>query len=176
MSINEVLTLIFALYGAGLATFLGIRELVKERRRIRILLQYVGWGEVYILRIVNIGQRPITIQSVSMFVKNTHKEVGISNYEPIQDGFVFSMESAKNLPVKLEDGESVELLFSELVQGMLQRNKGDFNLRVYDIEGNCYSKVEKIYFDAKYNYFTPLSDSRPKQRRFLGINLPTRKK
>jgi len=169
--IVNIFIAVMALYAAVISTILGIRELQKEKKLIRIFIQYVGWGEVYTLKIINVGQRPITISSVSVSMKRTHKEDGTIYYEPIQDGWIFTIDSSTHFPVKLEDGDSIELQFSEVMQGLLRANNGDAGLCVFDIEGNSYVKYEKLYFDAKYNYFAPITDL-IKQKKFLGIKLP----
>jgi hypothetical protein len=62
MTVTEVvfavITIIFALYGAGLSTYLW---LARHRRKIEVILEHVSWQEVGRVIIVNSGYRSVTI-------------------------------------------------------------------------------------------------------------------
>jgi hypothetical protein len=66
MDIGEIIALVIAIYGSILATILGIREFLKERRNIKIILEYIYFYENGQITITNIVHRPITIPGIGM--------------------------------------------------------------------------------------------------------------
>lgn len=100
----DVVSLVLALYGAGLASFLGMS---KRRRRI-IVSGYWGTerlGEIrnhlfFIVRIVNTGERAVTISEIEWH----SDDLTFSLY-------VFRHSKGKELPVKVEPDEEVRVLF-----------------------------------------------------------------
>lgn len=108
MEIKDVLTLIVAVYGAILATFLGIRELRKERRDLLIILEHVYFYEKVFLRLVNTGIRPITVVSISMSVFERDDGVNPPHWEDVPGLYLLeSVDGVEPLPVHLKDGEQV---------------------------------------------------------------------
>jgi hypothetical protein len=173
MSTNELLTLLVAAYGAGLATFLAIREIQKEKKRIRIFLQFTNWAETFTLKIINVGHRPITISSVSLLMKWPKK--GIGRHDIVPEGSIFNVSGGgPKFPITLEDSEQIEMLFSDVVRDILSDENGEPTITVFDNEGRHYSGYEMLVFDAKYNYYTGIPDKWKQPRRFLGIKLPVR--
>jgi hypothetical protein len=66
MDTNDVIALILAIYGSLLATVLGVREFLKERRHIKVILEYIYFYEKVQMIITNTGRRPITITGIGM--------------------------------------------------------------------------------------------------------------
>lgn len=107
LSTVELLTLLLALYGAVLSTVLGIRELRKDRRQIRVTCRMAltpsptgGVWEFVSVEAVNTGHRPVEITMAGLLMKNGNLFTQVrSNAGPLP------------LPKKLEDGERVSVLF-----------------------------------------------------------------
>lgn len=66
MDTGEIIALVIALNGSILTTFLGMREFHKERRQIKVILEYIYYFEVGQITITNTGHRPITITGIGM--------------------------------------------------------------------------------------------------------------
>ena len=114
----QVLTIILALWGAGLSTYLAIREIYKERRIIKITLEHVVFYDRVQARIVNIGHRPITINRIGMSLHfKDGKQIKLREVVPAQFLVVGPAAELKpitdevygSLPVTLEDGQQVLL-------------------------------------------------------------------
>jgi len=67
---RDTITLLLAAYAALLSTVLGLRELGKARRSLRIFLNYVAFNESYTVTLTNAGFRPITITSLVIDIPN----------------------------------------------------------------------------------------------------------
>ena len=65
----DIPTLLLALYGAGLSTILGIKELRKDRRSLKIILESVHWMEIFRIVITNPADRPITVTGIHLTMK-----------------------------------------------------------------------------------------------------------
>jgi len=68
MSTLDVITLILALWGSVLSTYLAIREVSKDKRKLNVHLEVVDFFQAYRLVITNIGIRPITIEQISLAI------------------------------------------------------------------------------------------------------------
>lgn len=155
MDLNEVLTLIIALWGAGLATILGIRELKKEQRRVKVILEFVRWVERYQLTIVNIGHRPITITEIGMVAHFKKDEVNPAHTETVPSNAVFELEPEKTtFPFNLTDGEYVNLPLSVVLSNYLAENKlNDLEIYVYDAEGHVFKDYQRREHDVKWGQY-----------------------
>lgn len=76
MTLKDILTLIIAIWGVGLSTYLIIREWNMERRRININLEHVSPLERLRLNITNIGHRPITITGIDLSLIRKRNDPG----------------------------------------------------------------------------------------------------
>ena len=151
----DIIQLVLAAWGAGLATYLGIRELRKESRRIRIFLDHVHWVERHQLIVVNIGHRPVTITDVGIRV--TAKDPGIRNdpemSRPIgparrEDGTI-----SPRLPAVLTDGQSLTFLLDEQADSYLHSEEFTFIAFAHDAENREYSTKKMRAYDAKYEHY-----------------------
>ncbi len=145
MGVSDPLTIIIAAYGAIVSTILGIRELRKERRQISVILEYVDVMEKVQVTIVNSGYRPITITGISMALPMAGPSL-----EKVPSGILFSDELDKwPFPVTLTDGQHISLLLSDDLTDSIVRAKMDIKLKVFDAEGNIYSKYKIMRYDTK---------------------------
>lgn len=104
-SVLELVTLGIALWGAALSTYLAV-----ARRRKRVLVR-AGFGAerlgsirnhaFFVVSVVNVGQRTVTIREIEWEVNPGHKAV--LN--------VFRHSNGKDLPAKVEADEELRILF-----------------------------------------------------------------
>jgi len=139
---------LIALYGAGLSSFLGYREWDREKRIIKLFFEHVDLTNKFGLLIFNSGHRPIVITSIGLKLEQGTEE-GDQYYEPIYSEFI---SEAPNFPVLLPEGEIYNLeIFEPIGAEMTQQN---FELSVYDIEGNVYKISELRSYNSKFGgYF-----------------------
>jgi hypothetical protein len=127
MSTSEILTLVLAAYAAILSTILGIAQLGRERRRVKVNCRLAvsatpgGKSAEFIsIQAVNMGQRPVEVHMAGLLMNNgrTFTQVA-SRIGPIP------------LPRKLQDGESVTIL--------IDLDKAKLAVRDADIQGLRYT-------------------------------------
>jgi hypothetical protein len=80
METKDWITIFIAVWGAGLSTYLGIRELIKERRQIKLILEYITFREIVQLIVVNSGHRPVTITEIAIAISQTAKNPKFQSY------------------------------------------------------------------------------------------------
>lgn len=151
----EYLTLIIALWGAVLATILGIRELKKEKRSLKIIVEHEHWTERGKVLLTNTGHRPITIHQIylSVLPKKWRGEGG--DYDLRRRGSFWADEEGNKpptFPVTLKDGEMATFYLSDTVFRDLHDENFKFHIEVYDAEGKTYSKYSELEYDVKYGY------------------------
>lgn len=157
--ILAVVNFIFALWGAGLSTYLGYRELQKEKRRIIFFLDYVAFYEIYRLKIVNVGHRPIRIEGgkIGQSVlpprmgrlvpkRLRHKALDarpLENFVPAED---------YPLPKKLDDGEQVTIDLPGPISSRIRTETG-WEIYIRDAEGNSYSPDRRRTYNPKLDVY-----------------------
>jgi len=151
MSINDILILIIALYGAVIATILGIREIQGEKRRISVVLEYVAFYECTQITIINIGHRPITITEIGM-AENVNPN-GKEYWQPVPRNAIFESLN-EPFPATLTDGEHITLLLSNAVGPSFFMDNGRLaKVFVYDVEGNVYTKFKTRIYNPKWGIY-----------------------
>ena len=138
-------TLFLAIYGTALSTFLAIREITKERRRIRIVLQYNEFGHRYSVVCTNIGRRPITLVNILIAIPN-QDAVPRNALRDINDPF----------PVTLNDGEHFLLEISNNISEYIYDVKGKITNELFDAEGKRYTKFKRVSHDEKFGTYRKL--------------------
>jgi len=141
--------LFIAIYGALLSTIIAIREVTKDKRRVKVTcmvaLSPISSGETWefiSVDAVNIGHRPIQIKSAGLIMSDKKFFTQLAN------------KAGRNqLPKKLEDGESVTFMFDvEKIIDTLnhpdRENVKYIKACVVDAEGNKYtSRLPKFFKD-----------------------------
>jgi hypothetical protein len=141
--------LLIAIYGAILSTILGIRELLKERKNVTIILEYVTWQERVNLVITNSGHRPVTLTGLTMETIVPDSEG--THWETVPQGALISTSQTQtSFPVKIEDGDSISLPLGPVVSEYLIDNHLNAKILVFDSEGRKYSKFDSMIHDAKW--------------------------
>ena len=155
LSTLDVLSLVIALYGALLATALGVREWLRERRKIRVFLEHVAWYERVQLTVTNTGHRMITIVGIALAIGSS--QGGETFYEEVRRGDIFSPELEHDpFPFTLADGEHKTLPFSEVVSNYLIEGNMAAKLTLYDAEGTEYTDFQTRTYDAKWGGYLKL--------------------
>lgn len=111
MSDAQLLTLIVAAWGAVLSTLLAAREVIRDRRRVKVvvlpLISMTRNGEfidLWRVRVVNVRHRPVEIEKVGVSTRNA------TRYIPRTVDFD-GKPTASPLPRVLADGESIAVTF-----------------------------------------------------------------
>jgi hypothetical protein len=147
----DLLTLIIALWGALISTILGIRELRKDRRSLKIILESVNWVETFRILITNTAERPITITEINLSIDD--KTGG--GEDLIRPGVYWEEEyhQPPALPLKLNDGELAIFWISQIVSSSIRESRSKrLLIKVYDAEGRVYSKYSQGHYDPKWEY------------------------
>jgi hypothetical protein len=149
----DILTLVIAAWGALIATILGVREILKDRRSLKITLESIHWMEAYRILLVNTGKRLITITEINLHIlKDKHLGVGEvpkSAYWATEEGY-----EPPKLPLTLKDGEMAIFYIAEELGWEISKG-GHLKIKVFDAEGHTYSQYNEGEYDPKYGYRTP---------------------
>jgi len=152
MELNDWITLLVAIYGAGLSTALAIKELGILRRRIKIILEYIAFEERARVRVVNVGHRPITIREIGISVYFVDGET--KHWEDIPlDGKFSHFQDEDKLPKTIEDGEEIVINLSEVIGMTLLSNNMKAKINIYDVEGHRYKRLERLVYDPKWGRY-----------------------
>src|SRR5215208_5849039 len=159
MSPEVVLTLAIAVYGAGLSTWLAVREIRKDRRRILVVLEYASFFERAQIIITNVGHRPITITAIAMSVweEQTDRPAVLM---PVPQNALLATEFQNELgrlvpfPVTINDGDHVTLPLSSYVGERLTAHRMRASLTVFDIEGNEYREYTARHYNPKWGGYS----------------------
>jgi len=153
MGIDIILTLIIAIYGAVVATVLGIREFQRDKRKISIILEYITFYEYAQITMTNTGHRPITITAIKIAINQD------GNWDQVPVSNLFELETSSDetlFPFTIDDGEYKTLRLHSLISEALSISPSNVKLSVYDIEGNVYSKFLARMFNPKWGFFEKL--------------------
>jgi hypothetical protein len=135
LTVDKWITLGLALYGAGLSTYLAVREWKKGKRRIIIILEFLRLAGCYLVVITNVGHRPITILDIA--VRIPYARLGPSQIWGEKPPF----------PVTLNDGEYVADSLSQLSSGFITKAKRNIWIIVRDSENRQYGRYKAIFHD-----------------------------
>ena len=154
------LTTKLSIYGAIVATILGIKELIKffkeinqNKRKILVKIQYVPYNECLNLIISNESKIPTKIIDLIIITYSKHNNKYHQD-EGIPRNYLLSYHAEKNidelLPAMLLEGESIELTLNEnLMEYYFDKNKF-FTVDVFDITGRKYQVSRAETFNPKY--------------------------
>jgi hypothetical protein len=153
MTTEQIVTLVIALYGAILATALGVREFRAEKRRISVILEYIAFYERAQLIVANVGHRPITISEIGMEI--WRQGSGPGYWDTVPRGYLFASDTEpEHLPVTLGDGEHATLPLSEVVSRYLVENRMRAKVCVYDVEGKAYRRFTRRVYNPKWGVYS----------------------
>lgn len=152
MSWLEIVTVVLAAWGAILATILGVKEILQESRKIKIILEHIEFYETYQIRIINIGHRPITIAEIGLDVPFEEKK---KDWDSAPANVLIDTDDPeyKPLPITIEDGKQIVLKLSNIVNSEIMEKSMNVRLFVYDIEGKVYKKFNKLHYNPKWGHY-----------------------
>ena len=153
MDLNDSLTLLIAGYAALVSTILAGRELVKGRRRLKIILEYIDFREYYILTIVNVGYRTISINGYRIEYYDGADEC----YEAAPA--IALKEGERTFPVTIRDGENLSITIDGVVRDRVYNSPKRVRLQVYDAEGNVYRRYKSKNTNPKWRRIYDGNDS-----------------
>jgi hypothetical protein len=151
MVTKDWITAIVATYGAILSSYLAFREILKERRKIKIILEYVEVRDIVLLIVANGGHRPVKIIDIKICIS----QEGANGKEYMKDvphAALFNIPNPE-IPKLLGYGESVIYELQPVLSDRLIGNYilgGKVNVSLFDAEGNEYTKVEERIGNAKW--------------------------
>jgi len=149
MSTLDLLSLLIAVYGAIVASILAARELLRERRKVKIFLDHVAWYERAQLSVTNVGHRPITLVGIALAI--AVGDEASPYFEEVRRGDIFALDLPKDpLPFTLADGEQIALPLSQPVSDQLIANRMRARLTLFDAEGRKYEDFAARILDAKW--------------------------
>ena len=161
MNWENILTGLVALYGAALATYLGIRELRKERRDLLIILERIDIYERVNFRLVNSGVRPITIVNIGMLVFQANDGANPPHWEDVPAKYMIPDEyedGTATLPALIKDGEQIVIPITENIGYMLMTNRMKAKVFVHDAEGHVYTKFKTIEVNPKHDFLPRIKE------------------
>lgn len=149
METTDIITIVFAIYGAGLATILGYRELKKESRSIRLVLEYEFFTEIYRLKISNKGQRPVIITEIHADI--TQYEDGKRKYtERVPFGDIFEEpHDREEIPFRLEDGDRREFVLSRMMAEFKLDQDKKIEISVTDTDGQTWKTNKQWSYNPR---------------------------
>jgi hypothetical protein len=140
------ITLLLAVYSAVLSTILALKEITKERKFLKIILQYNEFGAWYSIVCTNVGHRPITLVNISIVI-------------PGQDAMPRNALYGLNdlFPVTLEDGDHCSFKLSLEISEYIYKVDGKIKIYLYDADGKSYTKYERISHNEKFGTYKKFS-------------------
>jgi hypothetical protein len=160
--LSDFITIFVAGYGAILATIIFLKDLAKERKSLKIILEAVHWAERHQILITNTSHRPITITTINLNIIPKNRRGGFMN---MSSGVFWATEAGfepPRFPLTLQDGDSVTFHLSQYITDQLSDETNRLSIRVYDSEGRTYAKYTEGIYDIKYEYREP----KPKYENF----------
>jgi hypothetical protein len=156
MTLVDILTLSIAAYGAVVASILGLREIQRENRRLKIILEYMAFFEFSQITIINVGHRPVTISGLSAENTVGHTETGKPVLETVPQNALFADASeGAFFPVTLADGEHISIPLAGSSGLVPPLAKDSAKIIIYDVEGNVYDEFSQRVYDAKFGGYHP---------------------
>jgi hypothetical protein len=135
VDLKDIVAIVLGLWGAGLSTFLAVREVRKDRRKVVLELD-IGVDQSLYFRATNTGHRPIAIASIDI------KYLSTTTWELIRESQLYEMVNEQEiLPAVLAEGQNVSIELPEGVLALLSRaDVTTIKLIATDVEGKSYSQ------------------------------------
>jgi hypothetical protein len=141
----EWFTLGVAVWAAVISTVLGIQELNKRNRRLKITLELLSFAGRHQIIISNTGFRPITIRDINVYVDDKNGDSSRDDpWAPESENPAF--------PFTLQDGDTKTFMLTEYMTGYIFSKEHRLHIVVYDGEGHTYTKYEEGEYNEKWGY------------------------
>jgi len=150
MPILDWLTFAIAIYGAIVATLLGIREIRREEKKVALFFILHEWEGAYSINVTNIAHRPITIIDMLLSVGGETIPKNILEFGEVEQ-IIFEWP----LPVTLTDGQFVTIRIPYNISRLISDQDKKVEIIVYDAEGKTYSEYKRLSYSSKYGAILP---------------------
>jgi len=150
MKLIDWITAIIAAYGAILSTYLAFREVGKERRKLKMTLEFMMFYGKARLIVANSGHRSLTIRNIKLSIALKSAD-GNESLQNVPTNALF-LTKEPEFPKFLGTGETVIYELSEVLshdigeiihEGTVFNIKGKINISLYDTEGNIYTRYSR---------------------------------
>jgi hypothetical protein len=143
----EIIAIILGAYGALLSTFLGIREILKDRSQVLLSLRVVHTetGHLFWYSITNTGHRPLTIINISILyqLKTSIRE----RWDHLGDETLLGPDYGHSpLPCLIPEGQLKEFKLTDIATNFIdgQLHPSRMKLVALDAHGKTYSQKVKL--------------------------------
>lgn len=157
MDIQEIITLIIAIWGAVLSTIVFIQGLIRNRRKLKISLVHEYDSEKLKIHIVNAGEKPVEIRMINVnphihtFKFRCRKQTQIGHIHYGEDIF----ETIPDLPKMLDSGNSCEYYLSNITAEKIFSNDMKVLITVFDSLSKKYKKHSVVTLDQRNGEIKP---------------------
>lgn len=149
MSSLELITIVIAVYGAIVATIVGINEINKGKKKLDVILQYEAFYETLKLIIVNSGYRPIIIENVHAMLFQVD-EKKLYPIESVPQNSLFTRdEDYQKLPKSLKEGEQIDFMLHGALHEAFHDEKQSLSITVIDTLGKQYKLTQCQMYNPK---------------------------
>ena len=140
----EIIIILLTLYATVLSTILGIIEIIKKKKHIKLIFEIFSALERVDLVLINNSDRPVLIRGISAKIKR-------NNYwEHIERDYIFSISrEPEGYPFKIDQFDSLRFTLSKQLSPELSRSIRSFRIIVYDNDGKIYKKCKIRNIDPK---------------------------
>ena len=130
-----VVGIILGIWGAGLSTVLAVREIKKEKRRIKTFLEKEFHTGQSHLVIVNVGHRPVTLTGARIDTLVTENE---EYWHPFSFDLIFDPSVGDPFPITISDGDQIRLRLTSILLDELEKEEMTARFFIFDAERNTY--------------------------------------
>lgn len=134
MELKDIIAIGLGIWGAGLSSILAVREFVKDRRSLRIQVEYMVPEKTSRLSVANTGQRPVTIVGIEAHIRQG------KTWQRNKRALANSPGNGP-LPVTLADSEHVGYMLHWDLSAAFCRNRRWVRLRIIDSDGRVHSRA-----------------------------------
>ena len=139
MTTYEKLATFIAIYAAVLSTGLFFNAVSENRKKLKIILEYVEFYETMRLILINNSKRPITIEGVSVTL----------DLDPVPKNSLSASED--NFPIKINGFDSYTIYLNDIIAKFyINSSTKNITITVYDIDNFKFTKFSYRHFNAKY--------------------------
>lgn len=141
MDFEKIFTWGIPLVGLIVTIVLAIKKFRKDKKSIKITLEYYLFTHTARLQIVNVKNRPITIAGITAM------------FPDIGDIVPANVIDTSELPKTLQDGEQITIDLGVLGTTLMDEER-KCTIIVRDSEGKAYSKIKEKFMNEKFGLYS----------------------
>ena len=141
MTTYEKFATFIAIYAAVLSTGLFFNTVSENRKKLKIILEYIAFYNTMRIILINNSKRPITIENVSMKL----------DHDPVPKNSLFASEY--NFPIKINGFDSYTIYLDEIIANFyLDSSASTKNITIIvdDIDNHSFTKFSFRIFNPKF--------------------------